>query len=149
MSQFAEPIYRHATYSSLRSWRERHGRYRLVGSRCTACKAASFPRRSACAVCQSRELEPYECARTGTVVVVWEQVGLVRLLGYSDLPPRFIAIVKLDDGTHIETELVDIAGEQAEAGLRVCLVLRKLRRESNGNWLYGFKFAPLSVRGGA
>jgi uncharacterized OB-fold protein len=66
-------------------------------------------------------------------------------MGYADLPQRFVAIVRLDDGTHIETELVDISEEQVnenQAGLRVRLVFRKIRRESNGNWCYGYKFSP-------
>src|SRR5262245_52317361 len=107
-----EQIYRPATHSSVKAWRERAGRYRLEGSRCTACGATAFPRRSSCRECNGRALEPYECATTGTVVVAWPQVGIVRLLGYADLPPRIVAIVRLDDGTHIETEIVDITEDE-------------------------------------
>jgi uncharacterized OB-fold protein len=87
-------------------------------------------------------MEPYQCSHTGTVVSVWPQVNLVRLLGYADLPQRFVGIVQLDDGVHIETELVDITSETARVGLRVHLVFRRLRREGNGNEMYGYKFAP-------
>ena len=148
MSSVPDQIYRHSTYSSVKAWRERHGRYRLVGSRCENCEAKFFPRRVACPRCGKRQMKPYECSHTGKVVVVWAQVGLVRLLGYADLPPRSIAIVRLDDGTHIETEIVDLPSEQiAEngVGMRVGLVFRKIRRESNGNWCYGYKFSPLAV----
>lgn len=143
MSEFREQIYRHATYSSVKSWRERHGRYRLVGSRCVECQAIYFPRRPACPKCQGRNMEPYQCAHTGAVVIGWPQVNLVRLLGYADLPQRYIAIVRLDDGLHIEAEIVDVTSDKVAAGLRVGLVFRKLRRESNGNEQYGYKFAPL------
>lgn len=146
MPGFNDQIYRHATYSSVKAWRERRGRYRLTGSACRACGEKAFPRRVSCLKCNGRDLEPYECTPTGTVVVVWPQVGLVRLLGYADLPPRFVGIVRLDDGVHVETEIVDVSQERIDeqgVGLRVGLVLRKLRRESNGNWCYGYKFAPL------
>jgi uncharacterized OB-fold protein len=146
MSEFREQIYRHATYSSVKSWRERHGRYRMVGSRCARCQAIYFPRRPGCPQCHERKMEPYECAHAGTVVVGWPQVNLVRLLGYADLPQRHIAIVRLDDGLHVETEIVDVTSDQVTEGLRVGLVFRKLRRESNGNEMYGYKFAPLQDR---
>jgi uncharacterized OB-fold protein len=143
MSQLQEQVYRHATYTSLKSWRERHGRYRLVGSRCAGCGTTYFPRRSACARCHGRTLEPYECAHTGTVVVMWAQLPIVRLLGYADLPQRFVGIVRLDDGTHVETEIAEVTRAQVNDPVRVGLVFRRLRRESNGNWLYGYKFAAL------
>ena len=143
MSEFREQVYRHATYSSVKSWRERHGRYRLAGSRCAQCEAVYFPRRPSCPQCQGRKMEPYQCAHTGTVVIGWPQVNLVRLLGYADMPQRYVCIVRLDDGLHIETEIVDVTSDKVKAGLRVGLVFRKLRRESNGNEQYGYKFAPL------
>lgn len=142
MSEFRDQVSRHATYGSVKSWRERHGRYRLMGSRCSRCHAIAFPRRPSCHRCQCRKMEPYQCSHTGTVVSVWPQVNLVRLLGYADLPQRFVGIVQLDDGVHIETELVDITSETARVGLRVHLVFRRLRREGNGNEMYGYKFAP-------
>jgi uncharacterized OB-fold protein len=143
MTDFHDQIYRHATYGSLKSWRERYGRYRLVGSRCPGCGTTYFPRRSSCARCHRRKTEAYECAHTGTVVVMWAQIPLVRLLGYADLPQRYVGIVQLDDGTHIETEVGDVSQAQVNDPVRVGLVFRRLRRESNGNWLYGYKFAAV------
>ena len=143
MSEFREQVYRHATYGAVKSWRERHGRYRLVDSRCVQCEAISFPRRSSCARCQSEKMAPYQCSHTGVVVVGWPQINLTRLLGYADLPQRHVAIVRLDDGIHIETEIVDMGSDQPESGLRVRLVFRKLRRESNGSEMYGYKFTPI------
>ena len=147
MSEFREQVYRPATYGSVKSWRERHGRYRLVGSRCVQCEAIYFPRRPSCTRCEGQKMTPYQCSHTGTVVTIWSQINLTRLLGYSDLPTRYVALVKLDDGIHIETEVVDIASDQSKTGLRVRLVFRKLRRESNGNEMYGYKFTPIHEPG--
>lgn len=144
MTENRDQIYRHATYGAVKSWRERRGRYRLEGSRCPGCGAVFFPRRPSCRRCRSRKLEAYDCSPTGTLVVAWPQVPLARLLGYADLPKRFVGIVRLDDGLHIETELVEVTRELAKPGLRVAMVVRKLRRESNGNEMYGYKFRPLA-----
>lgn len=149
MSEFRDQVYRHATYGAVKSWRERRGRYRLEGSRCKSCGAVFFPRRVSCRECHGRELAPYECARTGTVVVAWPQVVLARLLGYADLPKRFVGVVRLDDGIHVETELLEVTRETAKPGLRVGMVVRRLRRESNGNETYGYKFLPLERAGEA
>jgi len=93
-------------------------------------------------------MERYECSRQGTVVVAWQQIGMMRLLGYADLPQRYVGIVRLDDGVHVETELIGISDEEVNEhvpGLRVRMVLRKIKRESNGNWCYGYKFMPLDI----
>jgi uncharacterized OB-fold protein len=76
-------------------------------------------------------------------------VVLARLLGYADLPKRFVGVVRLDDGIHVETELLEVTRETAKPGLRVAMVVRKLRRESNGNETYGYKFLPLEAAGEA
>lgn len=142
MSEFRDQLYRPATYSAVKSWRERRGRYRLEGSRCAECDALFFPRRVSCRNCHGRKLTPYECSHTGTLVVSWPQVHLARLLGHADLPRRFVGVVRLDDGIHIETELIQVTRETAKPGLRLEMVVRKLRRESNGNQVYGYKFRP-------
>ena len=89
-------------------------------------------------------MRPYECSSTGVVVVAWSQLGMLRLLGYADLPPRTVAIVRLDDGVFIETEIVGLSGRESQLnGTRVQLAFRRLRRESNGNYCYGYKFTPI------
>lgn len=149
-----DPIYRQGVYGPAKAWRERHGRYRLLGSRCTECGGLFFPRCLQCAHCGHRSLEPYECASKGRVVAGWSPAEMTTPSGYGDHMPRFVALICLDDGVHVKGEVVDIGEDQLEPalegfdlkkpkeGLRVHAVLRKLRRESCGSWLYGFKFAP-------
>lgn len=147
MSDFREPIYRSATYSTVKNWRERLGRYRLVGSQCSKCEATYFPRRPSCLKCNGRNMKPYQCAHTGTVVSVWPQPGVTLLSGYEDLPLRHVGMIQLDDGLHIEAEIVCLPREQAKPGLKVRLVFRRLRRETNGNEMYGYKFMPITESG--
>lgn len=145
MSEFTESIYRHATYSVTKAWRERQGRYRLIGSRCARCGERFFPHRFVCPACGHRELEPYACCQVGEVVCYWPPVSMVVMLGHEDAHPRLVGIIRLDDGIHVEGEFVDATEAEVQPGARVRMVLRKQRRESNGNWMYGFKFAPLKA----
>lgn len=57
---------------------------------------------------------------------------------------RVFAMVKLTrEGIYIgPTEIVDCLPEDVKDGMKVKMVLRKFRREANGNWAYRFMFAP-------
>jgi uncharacterized OB-fold protein len=57
---------------------------------------------------------------------------------------RIFAMVKLTkEGIYIgPTDLVDCPPEKVKDGMKVKMVLRKLRREPNGNWMYGFMWTP-------
>jgi uncharacterized OB-fold protein len=56
---------------------------------------------------------------------------------------RILAVIKLPEGVHVGgTELIDHPPEKVRDGMKVRMVLRKLRREQNGNWQYGFMWAP-------
>jgi len=161
MMESNDPIYRQGVYGPAKSWRERHGRYRLLGSRCIACSALFFPRGQRCSRCGHTPLASYECAPTGRVIAGWSPADLTTPSGYGNHLPRYVVLVRLDDGVHVKGEVVDIGEDQLEPalegfdvkkpkeGLRVQAVLRRLRRESNGSWLYGFKFAPCQDRGEA
>ncbi len=138
------PIPRVEVHSTVRSSRERAGRYRLEGSRCSRCGALWFPRRFVCPRCYSRNLEPYQCAHTGSIVTFWvDNVGFPAV-GYEDIDDRIIAIIRLDDGIHVISEVVDISPGEVHNGQRVRMVVRRHKREDTGNWCYGFKFTPHS-----
>lgn len=141
------PIYRSAVYSSVKNWRERYGRYHLTGSKCQECGRAYFPRRLNCKFCFSKNLASYNACQIGTVEAIWPQVSLVRLMGYANLPQRYVAIIQLDDGLSVEAEIIDVTADEAQKGLRVEMTLRRLKRESNGAWLYGYKFQSLNRLG--
>jgi len=53
---------------------------------------------------------------------------------------RVSALIELDDGVHIFSEIVEAEPEEIQDGMRVEVVVRKHRRESNGNWFYAYKF---------
>lgn len=136
----SEPIPRINTASGAKGWRSRAGRYRLIGTACRACDRVYFPPRRICAICHARELEPRALPRTGKVVCTAEDH--TPLVGHAGRAVRPIAIVELDDGPSLLTELVDVAPGDVRDGMRVEAVIRKWRRETNGLYQYGYKFRP-------
>lgn len=144
-SEFPEIIPRLESYNTMRTWRERHGRYRLVGSKCNTCGEKWFPRRDGmnCPHCTSVDLSPYECAHTGAVEQIEIENMGYPLLGYGDYAPRIIVTITLDDGITVLSEIVDARPEEIERGTRVKMVLRKHKREETGAWTYGFMFTPI------
>jgi uncharacterized OB-fold protein len=135
-----DPIYRTTTASPARAWRQRGGRYRLAGTRCDPCELDFFPRRRVCPQCHSRELAHVAMPTNGTIVAAAEDHS--PLIGHAGRAHRPFAIVRLDGGPAILTELVDIAPDQLAPGTAVELVVRKWRREANGLYQYGYKFRP-------
>lgn len=64
--------------------------------------------------------------------------------GYEEQKPYTVALVKLDDGPMVTAQLTDVAPDEAQIGLRVEMVTRKLREDGfEGQIVYGYKFRPL------
>ncbi len=133
-------------YHTFRAYRERIGRYRLAGSKCKSCGYLWFPKRhGVCGKCNSQDLEDYECKHEGSVVEYTVTDNPFTPLTGSHLygtGKRVIAMVRLDDGVYIWTDLEECAPDRVQVGMRVQMVLRKWIRESNTNWQYGYKFVP-------
>jgi uncharacterized OB-fold protein len=86
-------------------------------------------------------MEPYECARRGELVAVAQDNMGFPAWGYGESLPRPMVIVRLDDGLHVMSDVVDVADlADVVPGARVRMVLRKHRREDTGAWVYGFRF---------
>lgn len=144
--EYPEMIPRTEVHGTRRTYRTKDIRYHLKGSICKDCGEKYFPPREGlfCPNCEGRDLEDYFPPREGEVLACWiDDVGYPAV-GYTDLPPRSIVIVKLDDGIHILSEVVEKEGERVEKGTRVRMVVRKHKREDTGNWVYGYKFKEIS-----
>ncbi|MBN1261510.1 MAG: OB-fold domain-containing protein [Anaerolineae bacterium] len=141
--QFPEFFVRLDTFSSAVWYRTKKARYRLEGTRCTACGEIFFPPRTGliCPHCHERAMEPYECAHTGEIVVTAPDDMGFPAWGYGDALPRYLVIVRLDDGIHVMADVIDVDDpDRVAAGARVQMVLRKHRREDTGAWVYGYRF---------
>lgn len=108
------------------------------------CGQIWFPaRHGVCGKCKSQNLEDYECPHEGILAeytvrdAPFTDPNGTHLFGKGN---RIIAMVKLDDGLHVWSDLEDYSPEKAKVGMRVRIVLRRWMRESNGNWQYGYGF---------
>jgi uncharacterized OB-fold protein len=127
--------------SSARIWREIAQRYRLEGSKCAKCGTATFPPRSSCPKCGSNEMELYPLPRSGKIVTY----SLIHSApdGFETNVPYPVALIELDDGTKITSQLTDCDGSQITVGMPVEMAVRRIREESpSGIIVYGYKFRP-------
>jgi uncharacterized OB-fold protein len=142
-NQFPEQIVRLDTFSSAVWHRSRAARYRLEGTRCKQCGEKYFPPRTGliCPACHAREMEPYQCADTGEIVAfALDDLGFPAT-GYGDYMPRLQAMIRLDDGIHIMSDIMEVEEPtEVNPGDRVRMVLRKHKREDTGAWVYGYRF---------
>lgn len=132
-------IARVETHNTVRAFKEKAGRLRLVGSICPECGEKWFPRRFTCPKCHSRKLEDYQCADTGIVETSWTDTMGFPCIGYEDIDDRVVAMIKLDDGIHLIGELVE-TNATVPVGTRVRKVIRLQKRDDTGNLMYGYKF---------
>ncbi len=142
-NEFPEMIPRTECHSTRRTYRTKDSRYHMKGSYCTDCGEKYFPPRQGlrCPNCGGRDLQDYYPPKRGEVLTSWKDDVGYPATGYTDFPPRTIVVVKLDDGLHIISEVVEMEGELVEKGTPVKMVIRKHKREDTGNWVYGYKFA--------
>ena len=147
MSEFVSEMMDHqGIYTTFKAWRERLGRYRLMGSKCKSCGQIWFPaRHGSCGKCNSQDLEDYQCAQEGVVSEIFIKDNPFNDLAGTELygrQKRVPALIKLDDGVYVWSEVNDCPIEHVKVGMRVMAVFRKWLRESNSNWQYGYKFVP-------
>ena len=128
-----------------RFWRNTESRYNLVGSLCVNCNEAYFPPKRICPLCRRQsKLEKAKFAGTGEVVSYTVIHSAPE--GFEKETPYIMAIVKLDEGPKLTTQIVDCCdGQEVQIGMRVESVFRKIREGgSKGIIYYGFKFKPAS-----
>jgi uncharacterized OB-fold protein len=125
------------------NWRLERQRYRLQGEECSHCGAKIFPPRDACPECAKPAQEPYTFVGKGEVYSYTTVID--GPMGFEYQSPYVVALVKLDEGPMLTTQLTDLEGEP-EIGMRVEMVTRKLRTDGDeGVIVYGYKFRPLLV----
>jgi uncharacterized OB-fold protein len=123
-------------------WRERRYRYRLIGEACSDCGTLVFPRRAVCPKCGSRRLEEQRLSETGSVVT-WTVIRSPPK-EYGQFTPYIVALVELDDGVRVLSQLVDVDVEAVEPGMRVEAAFRRVKEDGDSGIIeYGFKFRPV------
>jgi hypothetical protein len=128
---------------SIQYWRIRDRYYRLLGSKCTKCGAESFPPVYRCRKCGSDDVKDAEMPETGkimTYTVLYEP-----LPGFEDQTPLYLAVIELDNGARVLTQLVDSPEDSIKTGARVKATTRRIRVDGeSGQIIYGYKFIVTS-----
>jgi len=124
-------------------WRGFKERYGLVGSKCEHCNRYFFPVRLMCPECRRKgKTKEHRFAGKGKVF----SFTVVRTppSGFELYIPYIMAIVELDEGARVVSQIVDCSPEEVEIGMPVESCFRKIREENkSGLILYGFKFRPV------
>lgn len=125
-----------------RHWRLRQQRYGLVGEVCPHCDAKIFPPRDVCPSCAGEAKTPYVFSGKGEVysyTIVHDPPE-----GFEANAPYAVALVKLDEGPILTSQLTDVEPAEVKIGQRVEMVTRKLREDGDerGMLIYGYKFRP-------
>jgi uncharacterized OB-fold protein len=125
-----------------RAWREYPRRYRYEAAVCDKCGKWFFPGRVVCDACGGREFTTRAMQRTGTILT--HTTIRVAPAPFVDQAPYAIAVVEMDDGPRITTQVVDYQEGQLAIGQRVKLEFRRITSDgAAGPINYGYKAVPV------
>ncbi len=100
----------------------------LAMQRCSACKRLVFYPRNLCPRCKSDSLEWEELPGTGVVYsfsVIWRPAHP----GMANEVPYIVALVEIEEGVRLMTNLVGCDPEEVRVGMKVEVVFEKLSDE--------------------
>jgi uncharacterized OB-fold protein len=123
-------------------WRRFKERYQLVGSRCNHCGKSFYPIRVICPSCRrSGHMKDVKFSGKGKVY----SYTVIRTPpeGFREYVPYIVAIVELEEGAKVLSQVVDCDPKDVKIGMPVRSCFRRIRSENDtGLVLYGFKFRP-------
>lgn len=123
-------------------WRELPQRYRLEGKKCVQCGKVCFPPRDICPVCNTNQMMRINLPKRGKIVTY--TVMHTAPTSFEIYKPYIIALVQLEDGTYLTTQLTDCKPESVTLGMDVEAVVRKINEDGrDGIIYYAYKFRPV------
>ena len=133
--------------SAPKVWRKIPSYYNLVGKKCVCCSSLWFPSRDVCRKCSNSKMEDFTFDGSGII----ETFTIIRTPSSDSsseggevvarFSPYIMAIIQLDQGPCLTSEIVDCDPEEVEIGKRVVSVFRKISQQgSKGVISYGYKF---------
>jgi len=124
---------------SIQHWRVRDRYYRLIGSRCADCGDEFFPPVYTCKGCGSENIKDKEMPRTGKIMTY--TILHEPLPGFEAQAPLYLAVVRLDNGARVLTQVVDSPDGSVKTGAKVLGTIRRALVEGDsGQIIYGYKF---------
>lgn len=111
----------------------------LIGSRCRACGATTFPVRSACPDCRVADAsDQVELERSG----VLHTFTIVRQAPPGEQVPYGLGYVDLPPGVRVFSRLRASRLDDLEIGMTMALAERDMGTDDEGGALVGFQFEP-------
>ena len=120
---------------------------RLIGGKCAACAAVTFPAWSSCARCGSTEVGQHLLPRRGTLWTFTTQDFLPKepyASGETNetFVPYGIGMVQLGDEVRVEARLTESDPEKLAIGMEMELVILPFRTDPDGTVVMVYAFAP-------
>jgi len=120
----------------------------LIGSRCGACSATTFPRQDRCPKCSKAEMSEVLLPRRGTVIA-WTTQGFPPGAPYAgptgkDFVPFGVGLVQLGDVIRVEGRLTENDPAKLEFGMEVELAMAPFATDADGDELVTFWFKPVA-----
>lgn len=89
---------------------------RLVAQKCSACGDLRHPPRAMCPRCHSTAKIEHELSGQGRVIS-WIQPVHPPAIGFAE--PPVVAVVELDEGLRLVSNIEEVTGDDMECGMRV------------------------------
>lgn len=126
-----------------RFWRSIKSRYNLIGVKCMKCGEVYFPPRNVCPKCRRMgKLEDIKLRGIGEVLTY--TIISAPPEGFERQVPYIMAIVKLEEGPKLTTQIVDCELDEIKIGMKVRSVFRKIQEDGDPGLIhYGYKFKPI------
>lgn len=122
----------------------------LIGGRCTACAAITFPQQGSCARCGSLEVEAHLLPRRGTLWTFTTQEFLPKepYAGGETTEtflPYGVGLVQLGDEVRVEARLTESDPDRLTIGMELELRIVPFRVDPDGTEVLTFAFAPVEA----
>jgi uncharacterized protein len=120
----------------------------LIGTRCDACGATTFPKQSRCPRCGDATMAELLLPRRGTLVA-WTTQGFVPKLPYAGgqtaatFEPFGVGLVQLDDVVRVEVRLTENDPAKLHVGMELELAFVPFYVDADGDEIVTFAFAPV------
>lgn len=127
------------------SWRSQASRYRLVGTRVPGEDIVYFPPRQFCPITHKEASEEVQLSGFGKILAC--STVHVPPERHELNHPYAIAIVELEEGPRLTTEIVGVAPDEVKVGMKVKAAFRKYGSDTADSVIvYGYKFTPNFVK---
>ena len=120
----------------------------LIGARCTACGATTFPVQDRCPRCGTATMAEVLLPRRGTLVS-WTTQEFPPVVPYAgddtgaSFEPIGVGLVQLDDVVRVESRLTESDPARLDFGIEVELRVVPFYVDADGTEIVTFAFAPL------